>query len=58
MSERGRLDLPMLRQQIESGEIETVITAIPDLYGRLMGKHIVGRFFLVKLFLAAQIMNP
>jgi glutamine synthetase len=46
MKGRGRLDLETLTQQIESGEIETVIAAIPDLYGRLMGKRIVGRFFL------------
>ncbi len=42
----GRLDLAALERQVESGEIETLITAIPDLYGRLMGKRIVGRFFL------------
>ncbi len=43
---KGLLDLAELERQVESGEIETVITAIPDLYGRLMGKRIVGRFFL------------
>jgi glutamine synthetase len=31
---------------VDDGSIETVITAVPDLYGRLMGKRIVGRFFL------------
>ncbi len=46
MSERGRLDLEALRVAIEAGEIETVITALPDLYGRLVGKRIVGSFFL------------
>ena len=46
MQERGRLDLAVLRRLIEEGEIETVITAIPDLYGRLMGKRIMGDFFL------------
>lgn len=51
MSERahGRLDRQQLEHKIESGEIETVITAIPDLYGRLMGKRIVGRFFLEEI---------
>ena len=49
MMGRGRLDLETLTQQIDSGEIETVITAIPDLYGRLMGKRIVGRFFLEEI---------
>ncbi len=46
MSIRGRLDLETLKQRIESGEIETVITAFPDLYGRLIGKRILGGFFL------------
>ncbi len=42
----GRLDLETLRRKIEQGEIHTVITALPDLYGRLVGKRIHGRFFL------------
>jgi glutamine synthetase len=40
------LDLPALERAVEAGEIETVVTALPDLYGRLVGKRIVGRFFL------------
>ncbi|MEN8185269.1 MAG: glutamine synthetase family protein, partial [Myxococcota bacterium] len=43
---RGMLDLPALERGVEAGEIETVVTALPDLYGRLVGKRIVGRFFL------------
>jgi glutamine synthetase len=31
--------------EIESGEIDTIITAFPDLYGRLVGKRITGHFF-------------
>ncbi|PYQ29377.1 MAG: glutamine synthetase, partial [Acidobacteria bacterium] len=27
-------------------EIETVIAAFPDMYGRLVGKRLVGRFFV------------
>ena len=46
MQVRGMLDLETLTRLINEGEIETVITAVPDLYGRLMGKRIVGRFFL------------
>jgi len=42
----GRLALPQLRAEIESGAIDTVITALPDLYGRLVGKRITGHFFL------------
>ncbi len=46
MNQRGRLDLETLRRRIEEGSIETVLTVFPDLYGSLMGKRIVGRFFL------------
>ncbi|PJF41718.1 MAG: glutamine synthetase [Chloroflexi bacterium] len=43
---RGMLSLDELQQKIENGEIETVVTAFPDAYGRLMGKRITGEFFL------------
>jgi len=43
---RGRLDLSTLERSVDDGTVETVLTAIPDLYGRLMGKRILGRFFL------------
>ncbi|MCH7600094.1 MAG: glutamine synthetase [Myxococcales bacterium] len=46
MHARGMLDLETLTRLINDGEIETVITAFPDLYGRLLGKRIVGRFYL------------
>jgi glutamine synthetase len=46
VTEAGRLSLAQLRAEVESGEIETVITALPDLYGRLVGKRITGHFFL------------
>jgi glutamine synthetase len=42
----GRLDREGLERAVASGEIETVLTAFPDLYGRLVGKRILGRFFL------------
>src|SRR5262245_32415326 len=42
----GMLELGELEREIASGAIETVITAFPDLYGRLVGKRITGRFFL------------
>jgi glutamine synthetase len=45
-SERGRLSRGDLESSIESGEIETVLTVFPDLYGRLVGKRITGEFFL------------
>lgn len=43
---RGMLDLRELARAVEAGEIETVVTAFPDLYGRLVGKRILGGFFL------------
>ena len=43
---QGRLDRKELERAIESGEIETVVTAFPDPYGRLVGKRITGHFFL------------
>ncbi len=46
MGERGRLDYETLVRLIEDDSIETVLTVFPDLYGRLMGKRILGRYFL------------
>jgi glutamine synthetase len=34
-----------LAHAAERGEIETVLTVFPDLYGRLLGKRITARFF-------------
>lgn len=42
----GMLSRAELGEAIERGEIETVLTVFPDLYGRLMGKRITGHFFL------------
>ena len=42
----GRLDLAALQQAVRSGEIHTVITALPDLFGRLVGKRIQAGFFV------------
>jgi len=44
--ERGRLGLDELVREVEAGRIETIVTAFPDLYGRLVGKRITGTFFL------------
>ena len=40
---------PELAHLVERGEIETVLLAFPDLYGRLMGKRITGSFFIDEL---------
>jgi glutamine synthetase len=42
----GRLSREELEERIRAGEIETVLTVFPDLYGRLVGKRMTGRFFL------------
>ena len=46
MSVPGMLELEALRREIEAGDVHTVVTAFPDLYGRLVGKRITGHFFL------------
>jgi glutamine synthetase len=40
------VDVASLRSAVDDGEIHTVVTAIPDLYGRLVGKRITGHFFV------------
>jgi len=43
---RGRIELEELRQLVETGQVDTVLTVFPDLYGRLVGKRVSGQFFL------------
>jgi glutamine synthetase len=40
------LTVDELRDLVARGEIDTVLTVFPDLYGRLVGKRIVGRYFV------------
>ncbi|MFI1827809.1 glutamine synthetase family protein [Streptomyces sp. NPDC020412] len=40
------LPLTELRALVESGEIDTVVLAFPDMQGRLQGKRFAARFFL------------
>src|SRR5213594_2954577 len=42
----GRLDRKQLEQLIEKGDVDTVLTVFPDTFGRLMGKRVVGSYFL------------
>jgi glutamine synthetase len=42
----GRRTLEELRAEIQSGEIATVLCAMPDLWGRLVGKRVTGKSFL------------
>src|SRR4030095_5209013 len=46
MPERGRLTAEQLVREVDAGRIETVVTVLPDLYGRLVGKRIQAPFFL------------
>ncbi len=43
---RGMLTLGDLAQQVNNGDIETVIVAFTDHYGRLMGKRFDAEFFV------------
>jgi len=43
---QGRIDIEELKRLVANGEIETVLVVFPDMYGRLVGKRIVARFFL------------
>jgi glutamine synthetase len=42
----GRIDVKELKRLIGDGTIDTVLVVFPDMYGRLVGKRIVGRFFV------------
>jgi glutamine synthetase len=46
---RGMLTLKELEDRARTGEIQTVIAAFPDLYGRLFGKRITTDFFLEQI---------
>ena len=35
-----------LRELVETGEIDTVLVCFPDLQGRLMGKRVIGHYFV------------
>ena len=43
---KGMLTLDDLKSKVTAGEVETVLTVFPDLYGRLVGKRIAADFFL------------
>ena len=41
----GRIDTDTLKRMVADDEIDTVIAAFPDMYGRLVGKRVVARYF-------------
>jgi len=40
------MNLQSLRAKVKSGQIDTVIVAFPDVFGRLMGKRFTGSYFI------------
>ena len=42
----GRIDNDTLKRMVADDEIDTVIAAFPDMYGRLVGKRLVANFFV------------
>jgi glutamine synthetase len=42
----SKLDLSALTRLIDAGEIDTVLTCFPDQQGRLLGKRVMGSYFL------------
>ncbi|MBM3673930.1 MAG: glutamine synthetase [Actinobacteria bacterium] len=42
----GRLTADELRSLVADGDIDTVVVCFPDLQGRLMGKRVVGHYFV------------
>ena len=42
----GRLTVEALRTEVAGGTIDTVIAAMVDMQGRLVGKRVTGRFFV------------
>ncbi len=49
---RGMLDVETLKQMVRDEQIETVITVMPDIYGRLMGKRVTGDYFVNEVLAA------
>ena len=46
LPQRGMLTLDEVRDETERGELTSVLAVFPDMYGRLLGKRITGRFFV------------
>ncbi len=45
----GMLDVSELRDLVGNGEIDTVIVCFPDLQGRLVGKRVMGNYFVKEI---------
>ncbi len=43
---QGKIDVDTLKRLVADDEIDTVIAAFPDMYGRLVGKRFAARYFV------------
>jgi len=43
---QGRIDVEELKRLVANDQIDTVLVVFPDMYGRLVGKRLVAKFFL------------
>ncbi|HEY0370668.1 MAG TPA: glutamine synthetase family protein [Thermoanaerobaculia bacterium] len=43
---QGKINVEELKRLVTNEEIDTVLVVFPDMYGRLVGKRIVAKFFL------------
>lgn len=43
---QGKIDLEQLKRMVSDEEIDTIVVCFPDMYGRLVGKRVTGRFFV------------
>ena len=42
----GRIDVETLKRMVSDGDIDTIIAAFPDMYGRLVGKRFAAQYFV------------
>src|SRR5688500_10121193 len=42
----GRIDIETLKRLVSDGDVDTIIAAFPDMYGRLVGKRFAASFFV------------
>src|SRR5689334_22657380 len=43
---RGIITVEQLREAVKSGTVDTVVSAVCDMQGRLVGKRVTGEFFV------------
>ena len=42
----GRIDIETLKRLVSDGDVDTIIAAFPDMYGRLVGKRFAAAYFV------------